>query len=218
MLFNLVKKDFLLAKKYILAMVLFAVAGPIFIYSKLGISGGSFISFLITLLFVEYILFNMVAMTEDKYKGAALLCTTPYTRNGVVKAKFLFILVLFICCFLLYNLATVIVGSSGLERLSMSDAGTALLIVAVFFGILIPFQFYFGYEKTKYISFFVIFLTPFILPGLIQLYQELDLASPVQMLSSQPRFVSDWLPFIAAFLIGIISMHVSVKIYSEKNL
>lgn len=88
MLLHLVKKDLILAKKYLLFMLIFAVVGPIFINSKLVFDNGSFISFLITVLFVEFIVFNMVSMQEDKYRGAALLCTTPHTRNGVIKANF----------------------------------------------------------------------------------------------------------------------------------
>ncbi|MED4728304.1 ABC-2 transporter permease [Aneurinibacillus migulanus] len=216
MLFHLVKKDLILAKKYLLVMLIFAVVAPIFFYSKLRFSNGSFASFLITVLFMEYILFNMVSMQEDKYGGSALLCTTPYTRNGVIKAKYLYVLVIFIGCFLLYNLATAIGSSIGLARLNIYSVGIALLIISVFFGILIPIQTKFGYEKTKYIFFILIFLTPFILPAIIEWYQSTNFN--INFSLSLPQTVKVWMPFVISILIGLISMIISIRIFSKKNL
>jgi len=197
-------------------MLIFAVIGPIFIYSKLGFDNGSFTSFLITVLFTEYILFNMVSMQEDKYRGSALLCTTPHTRNGVIKAKYLFILVIFIGCFLLFNLAVAIGFSTGLARLNIYSIGIALLIISVFFGILIPIQTKFGYEKTKYIFFILIFLTPFILPTIIEWYQSMNFNINFQL--PLPQTVMVWVPFVISIFIILISMIISIQIFSKKNL
>jgi len=215
LLLHLVKKDLILAKKYLLVMLIFAIVAPIFINSKLGLSNGSFISFLTTVLFVEYILFNMISLQEDKYKGSALLCITPHTRNGVIKAKYVFILVIFIACFLLYNLAAAIGASYGLTRLSIYSVGVALLIISVFFSILIPVQTKFGYEKTKYIFFIMIFLTPFTLPTIIEWYQNNNIFNidlPI------PQSIKVWIPFVIAVLMASISMLISIRIFSKKNL
>lgn len=216
MLLHLIKKDLILAKKYLLFMLIFAVVGPIFIYSRLGFDNGSFTSFLITVLFVEYIIYNMVSMQEDKYRGSALLCTTPHTRNGVIKAKYLFIFVIFIGCFLLYNLAAAIGASTGLTRLSINNVGIVLLIISVFFGILIPVQTKFGYEKTKYIFFIIIFLTPFILPAIIEWVQSTGININYDLAISQS--IKAWIPFVIAVLMGVISMMISIQIFSKKNL
>lgn len=216
MLLHLVKKDLILAKRYLLFMLIFAVLGPLFIYNRLGFASGSFASFLITVLFIEYILFNMVSMHEDKYKGSALLCTTPHTRNSVIQAKYLFILVIFIASFLLYNLAVAIGTTSGMSKLSIYNIGISLLIIAVFFGILIPIQTRFGYEKTKYIFFILIFLTPFTLPAII----ELVLSTGIQVHFELPvsQAMKAWIPFVIAFLIGGASMLISIRIFVKQNL
>ncbi|MDQ0087666.1 hypothetical protein J2T12_001072 [Paenibacillus anaericanus] len=167
MLISLVRKDLLIAKKYLLLMFIFAIVGPIFISSELKFLNGSFISFLITVLFLEYIIFNSVSMAEDKYKGSALLCTTPYTRDAIVRAKYLFVLVIFIMSLITYTI-TASVTPLGLDRLNITNVGISLLTLSFFFGVLIPVQFKFGYEKTKMIFFFVVFLTPFIFPTIVQ--------------------------------------------------
>lgn len=216
MLLHLVKKDFILAKRYIIFMIIFAAIGPVFIYTRLGINDGSFTSFLITVLFTEYILNNTVSLQEDKYKGAALLCTTPHSRNGVIKAKYLFILVIFTGSFLLYNLSAAIASNVGLTKLSIYNTGTALLIIAIFFGILIPVETKFGYEKTKYIFFIIIFLTPFLLPAMIDWYQSTGVNLHINIAIPQP--IKEWLPFGLAILLGWFSMLISIRIYSMKNL
>lgn len=216
MLLHLVKKDFILAKRYIIFMIIFAAIGPVFIYTRLGINDGSFTSFLITVLFTEYILNNTVSLQEDKYKGAALLCTTPHSRNGVIKAKYLFILVIFTGSFLLYNLSAAIASNVGLTKLSIYNTGTALLIIAIFFGILIPVETKFGYEKTKYIFFIIIFLTPFLLPAMIDWYQSAGVNLHINIAIPQP--IKEWLPFGLAILLGWFSMLISIRIYSMKNL
>ena len=218
MLFHLVKKDFILAKKYLLFMLIFSVVGPIFIYSKIGFNNGSAVSFLITVLFVEFILYNMTSMSEDKYKGASLICTTPHTRNGVIKAKYLFVLIIFVGCFILYNLATVIGASVGVERLDIASVGNSLLVISIFYGILIPVQIKFGYEKTRFIFFILIFLTPFVLPYIIQWYQSANLSVNFNIKAKVPKVINDWFMFVVSFIIGLISMLISTHFFSKKNL
>lgn len=82
MLFHLVKKDFLLAKKHLAFMLGVAFVLPVFISSKLPVSG-SFLAFFISWLYFVYLLFNTVSMIEYKYKGAALLCAT---RSNIISA------------------------------------------------------------------------------------------------------------------------------------
>ncbi|WP_256761295.1 ABC-2 transporter permease [Cohnella sp. WQ 127256] len=214
MLFNLVIKDFIIAKKYLVFMLVFAIVGPIFITSKLELNNGGFISFVVTALYSLYILFNTVSMSEDKYKGSALLCATPYTRSSLVKAKYLFICVLFICSVAVYTMVSYIVPEL-LGRLNITNIGLAFLIVTVFFGILIPVQFRFGFEKTKFIAFIVVFLTPFIFPPIVE---WLESNPSLNVTFSLPQMLRGWLPFVLTLLIGLVSMNISIRIYSRKNL
>ncbi|GIN86281.1 ABC transporter permease [Heyndrickxia sporothermodurans] len=216
MLFNLVKKDLLLSKKYLLFMTVFAFAAPIVISAQSSFRDSGFISLLITVLFTEYVLFNSVSMTEDKSKGAALLCTTPYMRNGVIKAKYLLILIIFMGCLILFALSTYLGISSDIQKLSLTNIGTIMLIISIFFGILIPVQVKFGYEKTKYIGFIIVFLTPFVLPHLIKWYSESNASFHFTIPLSEQTYT--WILFILAFIIGLISMQVSINIYSKKDL
>ncbi|MRB24889.1 ABC-2 transporter permease, partial [Bacillus thuringiensis] len=83
-----------------------------------------------------------------------LLCATPYTRSAFVKAKYLFLLVVFLCASIIRMIISIIIPS-GIENLSINALGITFLVVSILFGILLPFQFKFGFDKTKMISFIV---------------------------------------------------------------
>ena len=56
MLFNLVKKDFILAKKYWLLMLAFAIGAPIYVETQTHTMSGGLLGFLVTVLLSEYMI------------------------------------------------------------------------------------------------------------------------------------------------------------------
>lgn len=213
MLYHLVKKDLLLAKKYWVILLIAAVVLPAFIHTKL-MAGGEFPSFFLSTLFIVYLLFNSISMAEDKFRGAAYLCATPYTRKKLVNAKYMMIAALFLGCYLLYTL-TALFGPIEMRMLNLYDIGLAFLILQLAFGIIIPVQYRFGYEKSRYIFFFMIFMTPFVLPNMIKVLQNsnIDVAAlPI----SQP--LQGVLFVLLAVAIGAISLFLSIRIYASHDL
>lgn len=216
MLLSLMKKDFLLVKKYLIVMFAAAVALPVFIKIKTEVMmTGGFFAFFISTLYILFILFNSVSMLEFKYKASALLCATPYTRNALVVSKYLFLLVLFIGTFILYT-ATALLIPSRMDMLSLSDFGTSFFIVTIIFSILIPVQYYFGFDKARYVFFFSIFLVPFVSPVIIKYIQANDFG--FQLTLPVPSVVQDLLPLVLALAIGAVSLIASIRIYEKKNL
>lgn len=211
MLFNLVKKDLILAKKYLIIMFFFAIGAPIFIEIKTDFIGGGFMGFFLTALFTQYMLFNTVSIAEDKSKGSALLCTTPYTRNTLVQAKYLFILVIFIFNCVIYTI-TSFLAPVNMPMLNLSTVGISLLIIVIYFGIFIPLQYQFGYEKTKYIASFLIFISPFVFPYIVMFLQSKNINLDISL-----PFGSLFL-YLIALIIGIVSMIISTQIYCQKDL
>ena len=77
MLFYLVKKDFLLIKKYLPIIMLIPFAIPVMMMIQasqfLGLS-----AFIMSVVFTVFMLYQYVLMAEMKYpKAEALLCATP---------------------------------------------------------------------------------------------------------------------------------------------
>ncbi|TKI84340.1 ABC-2 transporter permease [Bacillus mycoides] len=215
MLINLVVKDILLVKKYFSILLVFAAIVPIYLSTQLKLNDGGLIGFLLTVVFMEHILFGTISKFEDQYKGAALLCATPYTRSAFVKAKYLFLLVVFLCASII-RMITSIIMPSGIENLSINALGITFLVVSILFGILLPIQFKFGFDKTRMISFIVVFLIPFVAPTLIKEIQlsHLNFTLPLPF----PSIIMVWMPCLISIVISIISMIISLKIYAKKDL
>nr|WP_150959891.1 ABC-2 transporter permease [Aneurinibacillus sp. XH2] len=215
MLFSLVKKDLLLVKKYLLFMVVFSIIAPMFITVKISLPGGGLLGFFITVLFTEYILLNTLSSLEDKYKGAVLLSATPYTRKTLIQARYLFSLIIFVGVYVIYTV-TSFVSPVPLGQLNLFTAGLSFLFITAYCGVLLPVQYKYGYEKTKFISSLFVILTPFVGPFVIKWLQT----NPVNLdvLPALPQPAGHALPVLMAILLGLISMTTSVKIYSQKNL
>ena len=220
MIYNMVKKDFILVKKYLALILVFAILGPIFIINQEGLVGGTFISFFITAWFIQYMLFNAISMYEDKYKGSLHLCTTPYTRRSLVRGKYMFVIITFIMSTLIYVGVASLEGvkipfinmAINLPMITVKDLGISCLIISTLLGIFIPLQYKFGYEKTKYIAWIVTFLSPILLPLILKILASNNI--DLQMNS----IYLDIVLFLLAFIFGILSMYISTYIYSKKDL
>lgn len=212
MVLNLVKKDFLLVKKNLLFMAAAAFGFPI--YLSASIQAG-FLIFLLTTLIIQYVLFSSVSAVEYKYKGSALLCATPYTRNALVIAKYVFNVAVFIGCYILYTGAALLFPGI-VVMLDVSMFGMSLFIMTVVFGILIPAQYRFGYQKSKYIYMAFFFITPILLPVLAKWLQTNPVNLEIQL--PFPHWIESLFPYLLAMLIGFISIRISINIYSREDL
>lgn len=215
MLLNLVKKDFILVKNKLALMLVFTIGAPIFIAYQVDINSGGFLEFFLTTFFTLYLLFNTVSWAEDKYKGSTLLSATPYTRKSLVQAKYLFILAVFLICYLIYT-ATVILSPIDVPMLNLYMVGIVLLIITTLLGIIIPLQYQFGYEKTKYIFMILVFVSPFVIPLLVKEMQANNIGFPVTL--AFPTIIHNLLPYLLVLVISYFSMMVSIHIYYKKNL
>jgi len=208
MLYSLVKKDLIVAKKYLPILFIFSIMAPIFLEIRINFIGGGFISFFMTTLFIQYILFNSISLQDDKFGVNTYLCATPYSRKALVKAKYIFIVFIFTISSSLY-LATSFF-SAAVPLPSLFTIGMTLLIIVIAFGVFLPIQYKFGYEKTKYISLFLVFFTPFILPNIMD-----------QLLSTNIN-LSTTMNTIFIYLVGtivwLLSMAISCNIYARKDL
>lgn len=214
MLLSLVKKDFLLVKKYLLIFVAFAVGAPIFLNAR-SENGVGIFGFFVTAIVLEYVLNTMICQLEDKYKGSILLCTTPYTRKALVEAKYLLVFVIFICNCIIYAITKLVVPVNT-TKINISEIGIFLLIIAIFFDITIPALYKFGFIKLRNIIVMVIVIVPFILSYIAKRLQSNNLN--FEYITSLPKIVQNLGPYVLALIITLISMNLSINIYSKKDL
>lgn len=212
---HLIRKDFLLVKKYWLVMLVCAFGIPLFIQTRTNLPGANFMGFFLSTVYIQYILFNFVSLNESKYKGTVLLCALPYTRKAVVVSKYAFLGVIFLASWLVnVLLAAALPGIVHFP--GFFTAGMTGFIVSILFGILIPIQYRFGYEKSRFMFAMTVFTLPFILPVIVKWLQE-------QQLTIRAAFPFSYgtgslvLAGMALLMIGS-SLAASVRIFSGQSL
>jgi len=212
MLLHLVKKDFLLIKKYLPLFIVLPFVIPIFVMIQasqlLGLG-----AFVLSVIYAVFMLYQYVLVAEMKYpKAEALLCSTPYSRSTIVKARYAFLLLMFAySCLAYYVLALLF---TKIEFLTPSSYLITMLILVILFGVYTPIQYKLGFEKTKYFFMIIIMVSPFLIAILAKSNIKFDFTA----LSAIPMNAQYLILIVAIIAILFISINVSIKIYSKKEL
>jgi ABC-2 type transport system permease protein len=214
MLLHLIKKDILIAKKYVFITMLAILAIPLFIM-LVAPSLSGLIPFLYMVVLGELILLQAISQEEAKYpKTTALLCAAPYPRKTLVKAKYtLFLLIFAYCCFI-YAIVNFFINKSGIIDLTMIL--TVMLVSAIIFGIYMPIEFKHGFVKARFIFMMVIIVFSLGPSVLVNLFGDvrLDFSAFATISSGTKNIVL----VLANILVLGISMMVSISIFSKKEL
>ena len=211
MLFHLIKKDFLIVKKYVFIMLVTAVLIPPFMLWRTPEYTG-ILGFMLSVIFCVFMLVQYVTLKEYQFpKAATLLCATPFSRKMIVLSKYIFCIAIYVACCIIYAIETLVVP--GLGTIDVTLFLLMLLVTSVFIGIYLPVQYKLGYEKTKFVFAVVVMASPFILPQLMKMENVnskfLSMLSPLIVYTSV---------FLFSLIFLIVSVILSMKFYSETDL
>ena len=211
MLFHLVKKEFLIVKKYVLIMLIAAILIPPVMRWRTPEFAGTF-GFILSVIFSVFMLLQYVSLKEYQFpKAAMLLCATPFSRNMLVLSKYIFCIVIYVACCIIFGIETLLIpglGTSGIELIILM-----FFVTSVFIGIYLPIQYKLGYEKTKFAFAVIIISSPFILPMLMRM-DTVNLDFFVLI----PAYIVFGGVFAGGFIILVLSSMLSIKIYNETDL
>lgn len=211
MLFNLIKKDILIVKKYVLIMLVAAVLIPPFmLWSAPEYTG--VLGFMLSVIFCVFMLLQYVSLKEYQFpKAATLLCATPFSRNMIVLSKYIFCIAIFVFCCIIYAIETLVIP--GLGTVDMTLFLLMLLVTSVFIGVYLPVQYKLGYEKTKFAFVAVIMASPCILPQLMKMdnvnLNFLSMYSPLLVCGSV---------LLLSCIVLMVSVILSVTFYGKTDL
>ena len=174
---------------------------------------GGLYSFLMATL-ISSVAFNLaISEKENKYpKATALLASTPYMKSGIVRSKYGLYLIIYIVCCIPSFIETKFIPELAIDNF-LHGAAIVFLIQAVCMGILLPIQFEFGYEKTKFLG-FLIFLSPFLLTAA----ENIKLSPDITNYFNSSPMVSSLLIFALGIVIWLISLKKKKKIVIKKDL
>ena len=205
MLFALLKKDFLIVKKYVLIMlVVIALIPPVMRWRTPEFTG--VFGFILSVIFGIFILLQYVSLKEYQFPKAA-----TFSRKAIVSSKYIFCMAIYAICCIVFELETLFLPGLGTSDIKLF--AFMFLIVSVFIGIYLPIQYKFGYEKTNFAFRAIIVASPFILPLLMR-------AGSLNL-----NFLSMFSPYLVyggivliGFAVLAISASLSIKIYDKADL
>ena len=204
----LIKKDFMLLKKYVPFIIVILFALPVAFAAKSSEvnAAQTTLAFAFEVIYSEFLICRYLAMKEYQYpKAASFLCTLPYTRNMQVASKYLIYLIVFVFCCVAYWVDTLFVPN--LAKLNSGLIIPVLFAVSVLYSIYMPVQYQFGYDKSKLIFMFLMIVFPL-------LVANANMAMVMEILSG----ITFPVMLISALAALALSVMVSVKIFNGKEL
>jgi len=211
MLFHLLKKDFLIVKKYVFIMIIAAILIPPFMLWRAPEYTG-ILGFMLSVIFSVFMLLQYVSLKEYQFpKAAALLCAVPFSRKMMVLSKYIFCMAVYVTCCILYKIETLMIPGLGVSDIKLFLF--MFFVTAVFIGLYLPVQYKLGYEKTKFAFIVIIMASPFILPYLMKT-ENINI-----------NFLSAYSPLLTyggiglfTFLFLAASIVLSIKFYENTDL
>lgn len=210
MLLQLVKKDFLIVKKYVLLMAAVCILFPIFLLWRMPEFAG-ILGFVLVTVFSILMLLQYVSLKETQYpKASTLLCALPFSRKNIVLSRYIFCIAIYFACCLIFGIEALLFPT--LQSVSYRVPIVLFLLVSLCLSIYLPIQYKVGYEKTKLFFTVLIMATPV---GFAQLMKS---GINLKFLSNiHPALLLLGSLIISALLL-IISSIVSIKIYRKTEL
>ncbi|MCH5271314.1 MAG: ABC-2 transporter permease [Lachnospiraceae bacterium] len=210
MLFSLIKKDFLIAKKYVLLMLILAVVIPLFMLWQLPEFAG-ILGFMLSAIFASFMLLQYVYQKEYQFsKAAALLCAAPFSRKTMVLSKYIFFIVIYMICCLIFWIETLFIY--GLRTSNLRLFALTFLATSVFISVYLPVQYKLGYDRAKF-AFIAVFMASPITLSLLLKTETLNL-NFLSMISPYPVFGI----VLISFFVLAISTYISMRIYDKTDL
>ncbi len=124
--------------------------------------------FILSVIFAVFMLLQYVSLKEYQCpKASALLCAAPFPRGLLVLSKYIFCMLIYVACCLIFGIETMVAPQLGALRL---DAlALMFLITAIVVGLYLPTQYKLGYEKTKFAFVVIIMASPVLTAALLKM-------------------------------------------------
>lgn len=204
----LIKKDFMLLKKYVLfiIVIVFALSAAFASKSNEVNIVQSTLAFAFEVIYSEFLICRYLAMKEYQYpKTASFLCTLPYTRNMQVASKYLIYFIVFVFCCAAYWIDTLFVPN--LIKLSSELVIPVLFAASILYSVYMPIQYRFGYDKSKLIFMFLLIAFPLLIANAN--------TTMIMEILSKITFPMMLISALAALALSVMA---SVKIFNGKEL
>ena len=211
MVLSLLKKDFLIVKKYVLIMFFFIILiPPVMRWRTPEFTG--ILGFILSVIFSVFMLLQYVSLKEYQFpKAATLLCATPFSRKAIVLSKYIFCMAIYVICCIVYEVETLLIPQLGTA--DIKPFALMFLVTSIFISLYLPVQYKLGYEKVKFAFLVIIMTSPIIVPLLLRM-ENLKL----DFLSTTSPYLISGSTILLGFVLLAVSAFLSMKIYAKADL
>ncbi|WP_066507550.1 ABC-2 transporter permease [Abyssisolibacter fermentans] len=204
-IYNLVKKDFILIKRYLLIMLLFVIVSPIFISTRTPeFQSNGTVLYGILVLLITFMTYHMISMEEMKHKAVIYLHITPMSNKKMVLSKYIVVTFTFLVTTIVYCTLTLIPFTK-VGEVDIKSIMICFVCIELFFGFYITLTFKLGYVKLQMISAGIIFLSPFI----IQLLSKQ--VSLFNYIATSVQSLSNWVIIVSTMLLDILIVFIGTN-------
>ncbi|AWI06487.1 ABC-2 transporter permease [Clostridium drakei] len=211
---NLVLKDVLIQKKYLIVSVLYA-----FLFSLCFKSNPSMVFNMVPTM-IAYLLIGGACAFDDKNKSDIMLNSLPVNRVNLVISKYISSFLFIFIGILLSFIFTTILSFAGFfhigRLMNLEDIFGASIATLIISCLYLPLFFKFDYKKSKY---FLMALFLFVLSSATIFTNTIKLhISFVTYLNSQPDWLVTCFIIVLGLILLLISILISIKFYINKDL
>lgn len=210
MLYHLIKKDFILVKKYLPFLIGLAVLIPLYVGSR-PIGGAALIGFVFSAVYTLSMTIQYISMKESQSpKALALLCASPYPRWLLVVARYCLVPILYLACCLVFLVESLVVP--GLAALPVQAYASVLFAISLFFGVFMPLQYKLGFERVKLLFMLLIISTSWLFP----LFLKVNATAHWNPLADIPAPAASIAFTTASLVVLAASALISIRIFDRK--
>lgn len=212
---NLIKKDFLIAKKVWIFVLLGVIVVPLFLTfvgSDVRIPSGLALS--ITSILLAMILFSSLDEEEEKYpKASALMSTIGYSRTVQILKRYVLKLLFYLYCALIYFIESGFM--QGLGELTLSQLIFSLFSFVLISSLYLALTTALGVRAGRYVVMFVVLLISLGPVIISKLNIQLRL-SDLRVLLNESSLL--FALAVLSFILYLLSLKISLRAYKKKEL
>lgn len=212
---NLIKKDFLIAKKVWIFVLLGVIVVPLFLTfvgSDVRIPSGLALS--ITSILLAMILFSSLDEEEEKYpKASALMSTIGYSRTVQILKRYVLMLLFYLYCALIYFIESGFM--QGLGELTLSQLIFSLFSFVLISSLYLALTTALGVRAGRYVVMFVVLLISLGPVIISKLNIQLRL-SDLRVLLNESSLL--FALAVLSFILYLLSLKISLRAYKKKEL
>lgn len=219
MIANLVRKDFLLVKKFFLAYLGITILVPLLVMITMKNTTpvqeiGTFV-FLYMVIVMELSFMQAVAAEEEKSSKAVELLAAPYPRKSYVIAKYICYLIFYGGCLFVYSIIATVYP--GFDFLNISGVLAVFLAGATLYGIYMTVVIKYGATRA-WLVFFIAILFASLGPTIVTHVFRTEVKLILSLMQRIPGMMISVILGIAGMGVFLISVIISIRIFVKKEL